>query len=54
MGLLAQAESLARLVHVLASAVVLGAWAWCARAAFTSPDPGREIAPRQPLFRRQT
>jgi hypothetical protein len=53
-GLLAQAESLGRLLHVLASALVLGAWGWCARAAFAAPDAGREIAPRQPLFRRQT
>jgi hypothetical protein len=52
-GLLAQAESLGRLLHVLASAVVLGAWTWCARAAFAKPDAVREIAPRQPLFRRQ-
>jgi hypothetical protein len=52
-GLLAQAESLGRLLHVAASAVVLGAWAWCARAAFAKPHAEREIAPRRPLFRRQ-
>jgi hypothetical protein len=52
-GLLAHAESLGRLLHVLASAVVLGAWASAVRAAFAEPEKKREIAPRQPLFRRQ-
>jgi len=51
-GLLEQCESLGRLLHLAASAVVLIAWAGLARAAFTAQSPGHEIAPRQPLFRR--
>src|SRR5687768_16686005 len=46
-GLLGQAEPLGRLVHVLASAVVIGAWGWCAHTGFAGPDAGREIAPRE-------
>jgi hypothetical protein len=41
-GLLGHAESLARLVHVLASAVVIVAWLRCARAAFSG---GASAAP---------
>ena len=52
-GLLENCESLGRLLHVLASAVVIFAWVWLARAAFAVREPGREIAPRQPLFRRE-
>jgi hypothetical protein len=52
-GLLEQCESLGRLLHVLASAVVIGSWIWLARAAFTAREAGQVIAPRMPLFRRE-
>jgi hypothetical protein len=51
-GLLASAESIGRLLHLLASGVVLGAWVWLARAAFTVAETQPEIAPRRRPFRR--
>lgn len=52
-GLLGQCEALGRLLHVAASALVLGAWFAAVRAAFVTREAAREIAPRQPLFRRE-
>jgi hypothetical protein len=49
-GLLEQCASIARLLHVVASIVVVGAWLRLAHAAFAGH--ARVIAPRQPLFRR--
>jgi len=53
LGLLAHCESVGRLLHLLASGVVIGAWLWLARAAFAEQRGPREIAPRPPLFGRQ-
>jgi len=51
-GLLDQCVGISRMLHLAASAVVVGSWAWLARAAFSSRAAPREIAPRLPLFRR--
>jgi hypothetical protein len=51
-GQLASAESIGRLLHLLASGVVLGAWVWLARAAFIVAETQPEIAPRRRPFRR--
>jgi hypothetical protein len=52
-GLLEHCESLGRMLHVLASLVVIASWVWLARAAFRERPAPREIAPRPPLFQRQ-
>ena len=51
-GLLEQCVGISRALHLAASLVVVGAWVWLARAAFAGRSDPREIAPRQPLFRR--
>lgn len=53
-GLLEQCTELARALHLAASVVVVGAWLWLARAAFAGGSGRDAIAPRQPLFRRET
>ena len=52
-GLLEQCVGISRVLHLAASAVVVGAWGWLARAAFVGRAAPREIAPRLPLFRRR-
>jgi hypothetical protein len=52
-GLLERCESLGRLLHVLASAVVLFSWVWLTRAAFGERVGPHEIAPRPPWFQRE-
>ena len=53
-GLLEQCVGLGRVLHLAASAVVVCAWLWLAHAAFASRPAPHEIAPRQPLFRRES
>ena len=54
LGLLEHCESLGRLLHVFASAVVIFSWVWLTRAAFGERPAPHEIAPRPPLFQRQS